>query len=97
MNLLDSTKPRGPPVSTSLSILKADSRVVPQRLPDLFPRGVLFFVRKTARKYTGTGPRTAPRGAGSFHVGGSRVPGPNTFLIEMFIERLQRIIGKQFR
>lgn len=55
----------GPPVSSSLSILEADSRVVPQRLPDLFHRGLLFFVRKTARKYTGTGPRTALRGAAS--------------------------------
>ncbi|KYN31541.1 hypothetical protein ALC56_14422, partial [Trachymyrmex septentrionalis] len=33
-------------------------------------------------------PANCPQGAGSFHVGGSRVPGPNTFLIEMFIERL---------
>jgi len=30
-------------------------------------------------------------------VGGFRVPRPNTFLIEMFIERLRRIIGEQFR
>ncbi|KYN16883.1 hypothetical protein ALC57_10862, partial [Trachymyrmex cornetzi] len=42
-------------------------------------------------------PANCPQGAGSFHVGGSRVPGPNTFLIEMFIERLRRIIGKLFR
>jgi hypothetical protein len=61
-------------------------------------RALLFSAReKPARKYTGTGPRTAPggmegrgegRSAGSFHVGGFRVPGPNTFLIEMFIERI---------
>lgn len=29
--------------------------------------------------------RELPPGGGPFHVGGSRVPGPNTFLIEMFI------------
>lgn len=52
-----------PPVSTSLSILEADSRVVPQRPADLSHRGLLFFVQKTARKYTGTGPRTALREA----------------------------------
>lgn len=30
-------------------------------------------------------------------MGGSRVPGPNTFLIEMFIERLRRIADEQLR
>lgn len=91
-NLVDSTKPRvfqSPPAyrfwkptrGWSLSVFPISHRA-------------LFFVRKTARKYTGTGPRTAPEEGGPFHVGGSRVPGPNTFLIEMFIEKLQRIVGK---
>jgi len=65
-------------------------------------RALLFSApEKPARKYTSTGPRTAlpppgGGGAGSFHVGGFRVPRPNTFLIEMFIERLRRIAGERW-
>jgi len=97
VNLLDSTKPRVSPVFSSLSILEVDSRVVPQRLPDLFPHGLLFFVLEGRHENTQALARELPPGGGSFHVGGFRVPRPNTFLIEMFIERLRRIIGEQFR
>lgn len=78
-------------VSFSLSILEDDSRVVSQRLPDLTSCSS-FLWTKDGTKNTQTLVRELPpRGSGSFHVGGSRVPGPNTFLIEMFVERLRRL------
>lgn len=44
------------------------------------------------RRHENTRPlvRELPPGGGPFHVGGSRVPGPNTFLIEMFIDPCHR-------
>lgn len=56
-----------------------------------------FLCTKDGTKIHKHWPANCPQGGGSFYVGGSRVPGPNTVLIEMFIERLRRIIGEQFR
>lgn len=86
----------GPPVFSSLSILEADSRVVPRRLPDLFSI-VFFSLYERRHENTQALARKLPPGGGSFHVGGSRVPGPNTFLIEMFIVRLRGIVGVRHR
>lgn len=80
----EETKPRS---GSILSILEADSRVVPRRLRDLLPPCVdlFYFSNGGGTKIHGALARELPPGGGPFHVGGSRVPGPNTFLIEMFI------------
>lgn len=56
------------------------------------PPAVFFSTyERDGTKIHGRRPVNRPQGGGSFHVGGSRVPGSNTFLIEMLIERQRGI------
>lgn len=69
--------------------------------PSTSTRSPLLFFERWRHENTRALARELPPGGGPFHVGGSRVPGPNTFLIEMFIggttrNRAQSMKGKRF-
>lgn len=73
----------------------------PTRGPSTSTRSPLLFFERWRHENTRALARELPPGGGPFHVGGSRVPGPNTFLIEMFIggttrNRPQSMKGKRF-